>query len=145
MLTALKIYEKLDLPWLQVFHYVMSTRGYGTEHSFIDMAPDGGYSTTRGGINPAAGMSLLRFGQTPLDDPHLLGTDGNTYAYFNELMCELNPKIPDTNAKTAYGKPHKPTYQYAHRESILDPHFAPLYTDPSLGAKELTQIMEDAP
>lgn len=144
--AALQIWRQTKLPWLQVFHYAMAHRGVGVGagHGFTGFATGHNYGGG-GGLNPATSMALCRFGATglaarrreiPKKNP------GFTYTFLQEIQNKLNPT---TKKKERWSMVDVPALQFRNLEQILDPHFSPLFTDPTIDAQGLREIMESAP
>lgn len=140
--VALKLYQESGLPWLQCWHYVMTYKGVSTCHGF--MAFD---KTRASGLNAATGMTLCQFGARSLEErktsiegfrvasPYSVGVSNYLH---NECVRLSGNEIQ----KTGWGNHKVSLYCFKDVEDILDPHYSPLYTDPTLGSEDLKRIME---
>lgn len=144
MKTILDLYDQLNLPWLQVYHYGMACRGVGPGHGFISF--EGGISGSLG-TNPATGMALCRFASLPLEERAKLkqGARGSTYEYMTAWTREVNLMIQaklDSPGHWGHGNSFlRPQYMLRRTEQLLDPRLSSLYTDPSLTKEDFVRVM----
>lgn len=123
ILAGLLLHRKTNLPWLQIFHYLLTKMVMGSGHIFIGVNG----SVYGGSYNkdPRVGMALKVFCSLSEEYRTYLGNTGNTIAMFTSMINEIPPVEP-----------------FSSVEEILDPKYSRLYTDDSLGAEDLKKIVK---
>lgn len=148
MKTILDLYDQLDLPWLQVFHYGMACRNVGAGHGFISFVRgDCSYVGNEQGVNPATATSLCRFAHMPLEERAKLkqGKSDYTYTYTGQWTSEMNPptkvKLDNPGHWNHGSTVNRPAIMLRNPEQILDPRLSPIYVDPSLTKEQFAEIL----
>lgn len=148
MKTILDLYDQLNLPWLQVYHYGMACRNVGAGHGFISFVRgDCSCFGNDQGVNPAAGATLCRFASMPLKERAKLkqGKSDYTYTYTSQWSSEINPMVQAkmvAPGRWNHGQSiNKPQFMLRDAELLLDPRLSPIYVDPSLTKEQFAEIL----